>query len=101
MLSVMPRSRRGDTRAQLLLSAEAMINRQGFAATSIDQIIDEGWFGPTVRHEVRDRLGDVALCPIEDIAFEDPDDTGPFKLVGRHGSLTAAEMLVPCVSAVC
>lgn len=41
MLSVMPRSRRGDTRAQLLLSAEAMINRQGFAATSIDQIIDE------------------------------------------------------------
>ena len=67
---------------------------------SIDQILDEGWFGREVRPEVVDRVGDVALCPFDDIAFEDPDDTGPFQLVGRHGSLTTAEMLVPCIAAL-
>ena len=30
----------------------------------------------------------------------DPDDTGPYRLVGRHGSLTAAEMLVPLLAGV-
>jgi hypothetical protein len=29
------------------------------------------------------------------LAFDDPADTGPFRLVSRHGSLTSAEMLVP------
>jgi hypothetical protein len=33
------------------------------------------------------------------IAFVDPADTGPFKLIARHGSLTAAEMLVPLLAA--
>jgi predicted AlkP superfamily pyrophosphatase or phosphodiesterase len=83
-----------------LLAAAQDWHGQHAWVRSIDQIIDEGWFGPTVRPEVRDRLGDVALCPIEDIAFEDPDDTGPFHLLGRHGSVTTAEMLVPCISAV-
>jgi hypothetical protein len=45
------------------------------------------------------RLGDVALVAREDVAFHDPQDTGPFELVGRHGSLSAAEMLVPLLSA--
>lgn len=36
----MPRSQRGDTREKLLQIAEEMILHQGFAATSIDQIID-------------------------------------------------------------
>jgi hypothetical protein len=37
----------------------------------------------------------VALVARDDISFHDPDDTGPYVLVGRHGSLTEAEMLVP------
>jgi hypothetical protein len=45
------------------------------------------------------RLGDVALVARDDIAFEDPADTGPFELISRHGSMTAAEVLVPLLVA--
>ena len=31
-------------------------------------------------------------------AFVDPADSGPYQLIGRHGSLTRAEMLVPLLS---
>ncbi len=64
---------------------------------SMEQIMDENWFGPSTRAEVVERLGDVALLPFTPIAFQDPQDSGPFELVGRHGSLTAAEMLVPLI----
>jgi predicted AlkP superfamily pyrophosphatase or phosphodiesterase len=66
---------------------------------SIEQMIDEQWFGRTLGEDVRSRLGDVALLPIGPHAFHDPADGGPFELVGRHGSLTSAEMLVPCLTA--
>lgn len=59
----------------------------------------EGWFGPTLTPEARGRLGDVALVAREDISFSDPADTGVFELVGRHGSLTPAEMRVPLLAA--
>jgi hypothetical protein len=62
---------------------------------SRDQVVDEGWFGPKVSDAARARLGDVALVAREPVAFHDPDDSGPYELVGRHGSLTSAEMLVP------
>ncbi len=67
---------------------------------SIEQIADEHWFGRTLSDTARSRMGDVALCPFEPISLDDPADTGPFELVGRHGSLTSAEMLVPLISAV-
>ena len=57
--------------------------------------IDDGWWGPEVTDAARSRLGDVALVAREPVSFVDPADTGPFELVGRHGSLTAAEMFVP------
>ncbi len=66
---------------------------------SIEQMIDEAWFGSHVSDEARRRLGDVALLPFEPIAFEDPADGGPFELIGRHGSLTSAEMYVPLLAA--
>ncbi len=62
---------------------------------SCEQVVDEGWFGPRVGLEARRRLGDVALVAFEPVSFVDPDDSGPFQLVGRHGSVTSAEMLVP------
>ena len=65
---------------------------------SRDQILDEGWFGPRVSAASIDRLGDVVLAARGDVAFDDPADSGPFKLIARHGSLTAAEMLVPLVA---
>jgi hypothetical protein len=43
-------------------------------------------------------MGDVALVARDPISFDDPADTGPFRLVSRHGSLTSAEMLVPLLA---
>ena len=65
---------------------------------SRDQILDEGWLGPRVSSASIDRLGDVVLAARGDVAFDDPADSGPFKLIARHGSLTAEEMLVPLVA---
>jgi hypothetical protein len=45
------------------------------------------------------RLGDVALVAHAPIAFDDPADTGSYRLQCRHGSLTSAEMLVPLLGA--
>jgi len=59
----------------------------------------EGWFGPKLTPEARRRLGDVALVAREPVAFDDPADTGPYMLVGRHGSLTPEEMDVPLLAA--
>ena len=64
-----------------------------------ERVIDEAWFGPKVLPGPLSRLGDVALVAREDVAFEDPADTGPFHLQGRHGSMTAAEVHVPLLIA--
>lgn len=64
-----------------------------------EQVLDEGWFGPTMAPAIRSRLGDVALVAREPVSFHDPDDSGPFELVCRHGSLTSAEVNVPLVGA--
>lgn len=61
----------------------------------VEQMLDECWFGSKVLPAPLSRLGDVALVAREPVAFEDPADTGPFVLQGRHGSLTSAEVLVP------
>ncbi len=82
---------------QLLEAAEAHADT-GWVV-SRDQMVDEGWFGPKVRDEVRARLGDVALVARDPVAYVDPDDTGPYVLIGRHGSLTEDEMLVPFIAA--
>ena len=60
-----------------------------------EEVIDEGWLGGSPSATVRARLGDVALVPHAPIAFLDPADAGEQRLAARHGSLTAAEMLVP------
>jgi predicted AlkP superfamily pyrophosphatase or phosphodiesterase len=62
------------------------------------QVIDEGWFGPTVSEDAASRFGDVLLAAIDPVAFEDPADTGPYRLQSRHGSLTAAEMRIPLLA---
>ena len=67
---------------------------------TVGQTIEQGWWGPKVTDAARARLGDVALVAREPVAYLDPADTGPFVLVGRHGSLTRAEMLVPVLTAL-
>lgn len=82
----------------LVEAAEACHSSSAWVRT-IDQMLEERWFGDAMYGDVQSRFGDVALLPFEPIAFEDPADTGPFELIGRHGSLTAAEMFVPCLTA--
>jgi hypothetical protein len=65
---------------------------------TLEEMVDEEWLGGEPVPEVADRLGDVALVPFAPTAFLDPADTGEQRLVGRHGSLTAAEMLVPLLA---
>lgn len=83
---------------QLLESAVAHHSDSGWIL-GVDQIIEEGWFGPVVSDEARSRLGDVALVAREVVSYTDPTDTGLYELRARHGSLTADEMLVPFLTA--
>ncbi|SRR5579875_565584 len=62
------------------------------------EVLAEGWLGGAAPPEVLERLGDVVLAPFAPLAFLDPADTGEQRLVARHGSLTAAEMLVPLLA---
>ncbi len=65
---------------------------------SREQLIADGWFGPTVSPQVAQRLGDVAVLARGPVSYHDPDDSGPFELVCRHGSMTSAEVYVPLVA---
>ena len=75
----------------------------------VQQVLDEGWLGPYVSPEARSRMGDVVLVPCDPVAFTEPKpapQSSPgavnkpmFQLIARHGSLTSAEMLVPCLAA--
>lgn len=82
---------------ELYQVAEAVHGDVAWVVTK-DEVVDGGWLGPQVMQPALSRLGDVALVAREAVAFHDPQDTGPFELIGRHGSLTEAEMLVPLLS---
>ena len=82
--------------AELLEAATELHGDTGWVR-SRDQIAEERWLGP-LTPEAAGRLGDVALVAREPVAYEDPDDSGPYHLIGRHGSLTEAEMLVPLLA---
>ena len=84
--------------ADALLDAATDAHHDVAWVLSLAQLLDEGWFGPSVTPAAAGRLGDVALVARDPIAFDDPADTGPFQLVRRHGSVTSAEMLVPILA---
>ncbi|MET0323815.1 MAG: alkaline phosphatase family protein [Ilumatobacteraceae bacterium] len=80
--------------------ADAAAERYGDVAwvATREQVLDQHWFGPTISPAIASRLGDVALATYAPVSFHDPADSGPFQLVCRHGSLTAAEILVPLLA---
>lgn len=78
--------------------ASARHGDDAWVCTREEMIVNE-WFGPVVTDRVSAMIGDVALVARADVAFDDPADTGPFVLRGRHGSLTEAELLVPLLVA--
>jgi hypothetical protein len=85
--------------ADLLAAATAAHADQAWVH-SRDELIDEGWFGPTVTDAARNRMGDVALVAHAPVGFDDPGERHADLLKGRHGSVTAAEMLVPVLHAL-
>ncbi|MDQ2650019.1 MAG: alkaline phosphatase family protein [Actinomycetota bacterium] len=91
-------ARSGRTTA-LAEAATSLLGDQAWVRTR-EEAIAEGWYGPVVTDTAASRLGDVLLAAKGDVAFFDPDDTGPYVLVGRHGSLTEDEMLVPLLAGV-
>jgi hypothetical protein len=66
---------------------------------TLDELVDDGVFGGPLPDAFRRRLGDVALLARAPVAFFDPADPGELHLIGRHGSLTKAELLVPLLGA--
>lgn len=83
--------------AELAAAARAAHGEIAWVVTR-EQVIDEGWFGSGISTPIARRLGDVALVAEQDVSFHEPADTGPFPLVCRHGSMTAAEMYVPLLA---
>lgn len=63
-----------------------------------DEVVDAGWFGGVPTATFRRRLGDVALVAHAPVSFSEPGEAVS-SLVARHGSLTAAEMMVPVLVA--
>lgn len=90
-------ARRG-AEADLLAAAREELGHLAWVHTR-DELIEAGWFGAAVPPQVAARLGDVAAVTYADVSLHDPDDSGPFALVCRHGSLTSAEVRVPLLFA--
>ncbi len=67
---------------------------------SREQAVEAGWFGRQVTDRVLPRVGDVVAAARGTVALVAPHSQ-PMEsaLVGYHGSLTRAEMLVPLVTA--
>jgi len=59
-----------------------------------DEAIDEGWFG-SVDDQLRERYGHVLVAMRADWAVMTRQLPRELTLVGMHGSLTPAEMLIP------
>jgi hypothetical protein len=80
--------------------AEAASERYGADAWVFrqEELESRGAFGGPLAEQLRARLGDVALVAREPVSFLDPADPGEALLKARHGSLTAAEMLVPLLA---
>jgi len=65
-----------------------------------DELFEGGWLGPKPPEPaVRRRVGDVVLAAKTAVQFRDPGHPNEATLLAGHGSLTAAEMLVPLVAA--
>jgi hypothetical protein len=61
-----------------------------------EEAIAAGWFGPQVPDEVRPRVGDVVAAAAGPIGVVQREvDPTQALLTGHHGSMTAAEQLVP------
>lgn len=63
-----------------------------------EQAIDEGWFGPVVTDAARERIGDVLAVMRDGGVIRSLAEPGESVMRGHHGSLTAAEQLIPMLA---
>ncbi|TQK27234.1 alkaline phosphatase family protein [Arthrobacter sp. SLBN-53] len=67
-----------------------------FTVLTRSEVTGAGWFGPNVRADVAPRIGDVVVVSDTDRAvIRSGAEPLQSNLLGHHGSLTPAEMLVP------
>ncbi|MGW0163338.1 alkaline phosphatase family protein [Mycobacterium sp. NPDC003323] len=67
-----------------------------FTVLTRTEVIAAGWFGPTVLEPAASRIGDVVVVSNTDRAvIRAAAEPLQSHLLGHHGSLTSAEMLVP------
>ncbi|MET9219988.1 nucleotide pyrophosphatase/phosphodiesterase family protein [Streptomyces sp. NPDC003300] len=72
-----------------------VLGEQMWVATRAEAI-EAGWFGPPPDERVFGRIGDVVAVARDDIAVvAHRTESGESKMVGLHGSMAAAEQLVP------
>jgi hypothetical protein len=82
----------------LLAAAKARYDAEAWVATR-EEVVAAGVFGGRPAERWAARLGDVALVPLGDGAYLDPQDSGEVRLVSRHGGLSPQEVLVPLLTA--
>jgi hypothetical protein len=64
-----------------------------------DEAISRGWFGPVVSEQARGRIGDLIALAVSDSAVvRRKAESRTSTLVGHHGAMTDAELLVPLLS---
>jgi predicted AlkP superfamily pyrophosphatase or phosphodiesterase len=85
---------------ELLLAAKSHYSTKAWVATR-EEVVAAGVFGGNPGEECTARLGDVALVPLGDDAYTDPEDSGDMRLVSRHGGLSPEEVLVPLLATGC
>jgi hypothetical protein len=67
-----------------------------FTVATRAEAVGRGWFGPRVMPRVAPRIGDVVVVAnTERAVIRSGGEPLQSRLVGHHGSLTSAEMLVP------
>lgn len=66
------------------------------ALLSRDEAIGCGWFGPAVSEQARHRIGDLVAVAVSEVAVvRRKAESRSATLIGHHGALSEAELLVP------
>ena len=69
------------------------------AVLTRDEAIGYGWFGPDVSAPARHRIGDLVAVSVSELAVvRRKAESRNASLVGHHGALTDAELLVPLLT---
>jgi predicted AlkP superfamily pyrophosphatase or phosphodiesterase len=64
-----------------------------------DEVISRGWLGPVVSDEARARIGDLTALATSELAIvRRTAESRSSTLIGHHGGLSDAELLVPLLS---